>query len=68
VVDIVNEKPDYRSEIMKQLNTKISKNVSGAVFKPILRSKLDKLEKDSSELIDLAFNCEFIADVSDTAE
>jgi len=43
VVDIVNEKPDYRSEIMKQLNTKISKNVSGPVFKPILRSKLDKL-------------------------
>lgn len=43
---------------MKQLNTKISKNVSGTVFKPLLHRKLDKLEKDSSELIDLAFNRE----------
>lgn len=43
MVDIVNEKPDYRSEIMKQLNTKISKNVSGTVFKPILHAKLESI-------------------------
>ena len=28
---------------MKQLNTKISKNVSGTVFKPILHAKLESI-------------------------